>query len=132
MIHIGDGVIWTLNERGLQRQVSVETTAVPQALGADLDLTGELRRLSLPPGTRLLLTSDGFEAGLRRCRRAAAAEAVATASSIAATLVRDGASSTEIAHCLGALAAANSPDDVTVVVSGMTATASHDEGALHD
>ena len=116
--HVGDGAIWTLNERGLHRQVAPEATSEPQALGADQELKGEVRRLSLPPGTRLLLTSDGFEAGLGRGRRAGGTETIATVSSIATTLLRSGASSTHIAHCLGGLAAASSPDDVTVVALG--------------
>jgi hypothetical protein len=102
----------------LQRQVTVDTAVSPQALGADQDLKGELRRLSLPTGTRLVLTSDGFEAGLRRSKKSVSAEPVALASSIAATLLREGASSSEIANCLGGLAAASSPDDVTVVTVG--------------
>ena len=115
--HVGDGAIWTLNERGLHRQVAPEATPEPQALGADQELKGEVRRLSLPPGTRLLLTSDGFEAGLGRGRRASGTETIATVSSLATTLLRSGASSTHIAHCLGGLAA-SSPDDVTVVALG--------------
>jgi hypothetical protein len=118
VVHVGDGVVWTLNDHGLQRQVIEDTAVSPQALGADQDLKGELRRISLPPGTRLVLTSDGFEAGLRRSKKSASAEPIALASSIAATLLREGASSSEISHCLGALAAASSPDDVTVVTVG--------------
>jgi serine/threonine protein phosphatase PrpC len=120
VIHVGDGVVWTLDERGLHRQVPATAGMIPepQTLGADLDPQAEIRRLTLPHGTRLVLTSDGFEAGLRRDAADATADAVATASSVAAMLVRNAASSTEIAHCLGSLAAAHSPDDVTVVVTG--------------
>jgi hypothetical protein len=108
-----------LNSHGLQRQVTVDNAVSPQALGADQDLRGELRRLALPSDTRLVLTSDGFEAGLRRrSKKSASAEPVAVASSIAATLLRDGASAPEIAQRLGTLAAASSPDDVTVVTVG--------------
>lgn len=115
--HVGDGVRWTLDARGLHRLTDDPTTA-PRPLGAELELSAELRKVPLPPGTRLVLTSDGFEAGLARGVRPGSADGLAIVSSIAATLVGLGSSSAEIAHCIGGLAAANSPDDVAVVVVG--------------
>lgn len=119
VIHVGDGVVWTLDERGLHRQSPgpTATPTEPHAIGADLDPRAEIWRLALPPGTRLVLTSDGFEAGLPHSARDATTS-VAAASAVAASLVRTGASSAEIAHRLGHLAAERSPDDVTVVVTG--------------
>jgi serine/threonine protein phosphatase PrpC len=115
VIHVGDGMIWTLGEDGLSRDRKLAAPSThSRSLGGSLKLQGQVLWLPLRPRQQLLLTSDGFEAGLQGFE----SKAFARANALATHLYQSRASAAETASCLGGLAAANAQDDVTVVVIG--------------
>jgi serine/threonine protein phosphatase PrpC len=115
VIHVGDGMIWTLGEDGLSRDRKLSAPSThSRSLGGSLKLQGQVLWLPLRLRQQLVLTSDGFEAGLQGFE----SKAFARANAFAAHLYQSHTSAAETASCLGGLAAANAQDDVTVLVIG--------------
>ncbi len=121
VVHVGDGAVWALDGgTGLRRESQRERVggATSAALGAEVELSGDVLWIPAVTGQFLALSSDGFESGLR----GEGSDEFALASMAGAALVRERASASAIAKCLGGMASERPVDDVSVVVIGVPDT----------